>query len=88
MPIMKKQEFRIHLIEGYISNVILMEYPDKILCVDSGSRPDVRLINEFITEKLKRSMADIKLCVITHMHPDHAGGPWRLKKIRHSPGRS
>jgi glyoxylase-like metal-dependent hydrolase (beta-lactamase superfamily II) len=80
MHIMKKQKFKIHIIDGYISSVILIEYPDRILCVDSGSRPDVRLINEFVTEKLSRSMTDIRLCVITHMHPDHAGGAAALKK--------
>lgn len=74
------EDFIIHRIQGYISRMFLIEYDDRMLLIDSGSRNDVARLHRFCREKLKRPMSDITLCVVTHIHPDHAGGAKVLKK--------
>ena len=76
-------DFIIHRIEGYISRVHLVEYDDRMLLIDSGSRSDVPRIKHFCEKKLMRPMSDITLCLVTHMHPDHAGGARLLRKEFH-----
>lgn len=73
-------DFKIHILKGVIENILLAEYPEKILLLDGGSRPDARLIEEFFQQKLQRPVTDIKLMVVTHMHPDHAGAAPLLRK--------
>jgi len=70
----------IHEIEGYISNLFLVEYKDRLLILDSGTRVDADTIVDYCTNILKRPFSDIKLSVVTHMHPDHAGGAVTLRK--------
>lgn len=72
--------FRIHQFEGYIEQIFIAEYPDKILLLDGCCKPDVGLIEKFIIMKLHRRMSDIKLSVVTHPHPDHGGGAPLLRK--------
>ena len=43
-------------------------------CCLTSCRCDLRVVQEFIEEKLERTMQDLKLVLVTHMHPDHAGG--------------
>lgn len=71
---------QIHHIEGYIQTILLVEYPDKLLLLDGGCRCDVPVIKAFITETLQREMSDLKLILVSHMHPDHAGGAHLLRK--------
>lgn len=71
----------IHTLEGYIQNIYLVEYPEKLLLLDGCSRADVDTVYEFITSELKRPMTDLKLIMVTHMHPDHAGGAHALRKL-------
>lgn len=71
---------KIHKLEGYIQNLFIAEYPDKLLLLDGGSRPDAKLIERFITQTLNRPLSDLKLTVVTHMHPDHAGAAPLLRK--------
>ncbi|SQD78100.1 MBL fold metallo-hydrolase [Moritella yayanosii] len=71
---------QIHHIEGYIQTILLVEYPDKLLLLDGGCRCDVPVITAFITETLQREMSDLKLILVSHMHPDHAGGAHLLRK--------
>lgn len=65
---------QIHEIEGYIQTILLVEYPDKLLLLDGGCRCDVDIVERYITDTLKRNMQDLRLVLISHMHPDHAGG--------------
>lgn len=51
----------------------LIEYPDKMLLLDSGCRSDVNNIIKYITS-IGRKVSDLKLVVVTHAHPDHSGG--------------
>ncbi len=64
----------IHTLEGYIQNIYLVEYPDKLMLLDGCCRADVDTVFDYITEQLKRPITDLKLIVVTHMHPDHIGG--------------
>mmetsp|Transcript_115327 Transcript_115327/g.200811 ORF Transcript_115327/g.200811 Transcript_115327/m.200811 type:complete len:302 (-) Transcript_115327:123-1028(-) len=66
--------FTIHSIQGFVSTIFLVEYPHKLLLLDSGCASDVARVKSFITERLKRPMADLRLVVVTHCHPDHQGG--------------
>jgi glyoxylase-like metal-dependent hydrolase (beta-lactamase superfamily II) len=71
---------KIHKLEGYIQNLFIVEYPDKLLLLDGGSRPDAKLTEKYITQTLNRPLSDLKLAVVTHMHPDHAGAASILRK--------
>lgn len=71
---------RIHFLEGYIQNTILIEQDGRLLLFDSGCINDVKRIERYCQENLHRSPADIKLVAVTHMHPDHAGGAVCLRK--------
>lgn len=71
---------QIHHIKGYIQTILLVEYPDKLLLLDGGCRCDVPVIKTFITDTLQRDISDLKLVLVSHMHPDHAGGAHLLRK--------
>ena len=73
-------DFTIHQIEGYIQTLFLIEYPKKLLLLDSGCRCDVEVVVHYIEEVLHRSMKDLKLVVLTHPHPDHLGGAHLYQK--------
>ncbi len=78
-------KIKIHQIEGYISNLFLIEYPEKLLLLDSGSLSDVKRIENFCLNTLKRPVSDIKLVFVSHMHPDHAGGALMFRRIHNLP---
>lgn len=71
----------IHTIEGYIQTIYLAEYPDKLLLLDGASRADITYLCQFIEQQLARPLSDLKVVVVTHMHPDHAGAAHRLRAI-------
>jgi glyoxylase-like metal-dependent hydrolase (beta-lactamase superfamily II) len=70
----------IHTIPGYICNLYLAEYPEGILLLDSGAANDAARIEEYCNDELNRPATDIKLTVVSHMHPDHGGGAVLLRK--------
>ncbi len=72
---------KIHQISGYIQQIYLAEYPDKLLLLDGASRADVGTILRYIRDELNRPVSDLKAIVVTHMHPDHAGAAHRLKAL-------
>ena len=61
-------------LEGYIQSSYLAVYPDKLMLLDGCCRADVSMVLEYIRESLQRHITDLKVVVVTHMHPDHAGG--------------
>ena len=67
-------------IEGYIQTTYLAVYPDKLLLLDSGCYSDVETILNYITKTLKRPVEQLRAVVVSHMHPDHAGGAELLRK--------
>lgn len=77
--------FIVHELTGHIQSIFLVEYPDRILVLDGGCRCDAVLITRFVTRTLRRSMDDVRLAVVTHMHPDHAGGIMLLRRRHHIP---
>jgi len=82
---MEYSNFKIHHLKGYIQSMYLVEYPDKLLLLDGGSRGDVTRVEKFITETLNRDIADLKLIVVTHLHPDHAGAAPHLRERHNIP---
>lgn len=66
-------EFKLHLIDGYIQKTPILEYHDKILIMDGGTRADSEVIIEYINRHMKRSVKDVKLMIASHCHPDHSG---------------
>ncbi|HOQ11232.1 MAG TPA: MBL fold metallo-hydrolase [Spirochaetota bacterium] len=71
---------KIHKIKGYINSVFIAEYDHGLLLMDGGSPADVELIENFCKDTLKRDVRDIKLSVVSHMHPDHSGAAPILRK--------
>ncbi len=72
---------KLHQLDGYIQTILLAEYSDKLLLLDGCCRADVSLIKHFINDTLKRPLTDLRLVVVTHMHPDHAGAAHKLRQI-------
>lgn len=72
---------QLHRIQGYIQTMYLAEYPDKLMLLDGASRADIPHLEDFIEHQLHRPFSDLKLVVVTHMHPDHAGGAHRLRDL-------
>ncbi|HNX92519.1 MAG TPA: MBL fold metallo-hydrolase [Syntrophomonas sp.] len=77
---MPSDHFTLHIIPGYIENLFLVEYDHGLLLLDCGAVSDVKRLEDFCREKLHRSPTEIKLAVVTHMHPDHAGGAVLLRE--------
>jgi glyoxylase-like metal-dependent hydrolase (beta-lactamase superfamily II) len=69
---------KIHQIEGYIQTIYLVEYQDKLMLLDGCCRADHDIVLNFITQTLNRAIGDLKVILVTHMHPDHAGGAHKL----------
>lgn len=67
-------------IKGYIQTTYLAVYPNKLLLLDTGCHSDVDSILDYITNTLQRPISQLKTVVVTHMHPDHAGGAELLKQ--------
>lgn len=67
-------------LEGYIQSTYLAVYPDKLMLLDGCCRADVDLVLDYIRTTLKRPITDLKVIVVTHMHPDHAGGATALRE--------
>ena len=73
-------KFTLHVIEGYIQNIFLLEYEHGLLLFDSGAANDIKRIEDYCWQVIKRSPLEIKLVVVSHIHPDHAGGAALLRK--------
>jgi glyoxylase-like metal-dependent hydrolase (beta-lactamase superfamily II) len=71
---------KIHTIKGYINNLFIAEYDHGLLLLDGASPADLPVIEKFCLDTLKRPVSDIKLAVVTHMHPDHSGAAPLLRK--------
>ncbi|PFG58530.1 metallo-beta-lactamase superfamily protein [Vibrio sp. ES.051] len=59
----------------------LAEYPDKLMLLDGASRADIPHLKDFIEHQLNRPFTDLKMVVVTHMHPDHAGAAHKLRDL-------
>lgn len=72
---------KLHQIQGYIQDTWLVQESDGLLLLDGASRADVKPICRFITETLNLPLSHLKTIVVTHMHPDHAGGAHALRQV-------
>ena len=72
---------KLHIVPGYIQDIYLVEYESKLLLLDGCCRADVSFLKHFISQQLARPLTDLKLVVVSHMHPDHAGAAHKLRKI-------
>jgi glyoxylase-like metal-dependent hydrolase (beta-lactamase superfamily II) len=72
---------KLHQLKGYIQSIYLVEYPQGLLLLDGCCRADIDVLKRFITVELKRPFSDLKLVVVTHMHPDHAGAAHKLRDL-------
>ena len=72
---------KLHHINGYIQSIYLVEYRYGLLLLDGCCRADIPILLNFISTQLNRPTKDLKLVVVTHMHPDHAGAAHRLRKL-------
>lgn len=72
--------FKLHIIPGYISNIYIAEYEHGMLLFDCGAVNDIKRIEDFCLNEIRRSPFEIKLAVVTHIHPDHSGGAASLRK--------
>ena len=57
---------------------------DGLLLVDSGTRGSLRMMDGGLNE-IGYSLADVRLIVLTHTHPDHAGGLAALVRATSAP---
>lgn len=67
-------------LEGYIQSSYLAIYPDKLMLLDGCCRTDVGMVLDYIKTVLQRPITDLKVVVVTHMHPDHAGAAHAFRK--------
>ncbi|MDO6561063.1 MBL fold metallo-hydrolase [Paraglaciecola chathamensis] len=72
---------KLHHLQGYIQSIYLVEYPDRLMLLDGCTRADVDTLRHFITQELERPFSDLKVVMVTHMHPDHAGAAHQLRKL-------
>jgi glyoxylase-like metal-dependent hydrolase (beta-lactamase superfamily II) len=72
---------QLHTIKGYIQDMYLVEYPDRLLLLDGACRADIPHLKSFIEQDLGRDFYDLHTVVVTHMHPDHAGAAHKLRAL-------
>ncbi|WP_371193532.1 MBL fold metallo-hydrolase [Glaciecola sp. SC05] len=70
----------IHQLRGYIQNIFLIEYPHGCLLLDGACKADFTVIADYFKHTLQRPLSDLKVVLVTHMHPDHAGCAHYLRK--------
>ncbi len=73
-------DFIVHEIEGYIGKIHIIEYEDRLLMIDSGCINDIRRMENYCETAMQRTLADVKLIILSHLHPDHSGGAVKLRK--------
>lgn len=72
-----------HLYEiaGYIQSIYLVRQSNQLMLLDGCCRSDVQTVTRFIKQELNLTLDALKLVVVTHMHPDHAGAAHKLRKV-------
>ena len=72
---------KLHAINGYIQKIYLVEYDDKLMLLDGASRADIPYIERYITDEIGQPFSNLKVVIVTHMHPDHAGAAHKLRDL-------
>lgn len=72
---------QLHILRGYIQHIYLVQQDTRLMLLDGCSRADVTIVRDFIQQQLGLPLKALKLIVVTHMHPDHAGGAHKLRHL-------
>src|SRR5690606_41688837 len=72
---------QLHILKGYIQNIYLVQDTAGLLLLDGCSRADIATVCEYIQQQLGMPLTTLKLIMVTHMHPDHAGGAHKLRRL-------
>ncbi|GLX84855.1 Zn-dependent hydrolase [Thalassotalea loyana] len=72
---------KLHLLDGYIQQIYLVEENQQLMLLDGCCRADVDIVLDFITNTLKLPASNLTAVIVTHMHPDHAGAANEFRKL-------
>ena len=72
---------QLHILKGYIQNIYLVQDTAGLLLLDGCSRADIATVCDYIQQQLALPLTALKLIMVTHMHPDHAGGAHKLRRL-------
>lgn len=77
---------RVHTITDRFSmaNTYLIN-EERVIVVDPGTELNVRQLQTYLQRFLHRSLDQIDLIVLTHLHPDHTSGVEALRKLCSAP---
>jgi hydroxyacylglutathione hydrolase len=67
-----------------MSNTYLLD-DQQLVMVDPGSELNVHLSQHYIQHFLRRTLADVDLIVLTHLHADHTAGVQEMRRLSHAP---
>jgi len=68
-----------------MSNTYLIEDNERVIVVDPGTELNVRQIQSYMPRFLQRSLEQIDLIVLTHLHIDHTAGVAALRRLCSAP---
>lgn len=72
---------QLHILQGYIQHIYLVQHDNSLLLLDGCSRADIATVSDYIQQQLGLPLEALKLIIVTHMHPDHAGGAHKLRRL-------
>ena len=72
---------QLHRLQGYIQNIYLVQEDAGLFLLDGCSRADIATVCDYIQQQLGLPLTALKLIMVTHMHPDHAGGAHKLRRL-------
>ncbi len=67
-------------VRGFITDLWLVDRGEGLVLLDGGCRGDAERVVRAIVRDLGRSPGELSLAVVTHAHPDHAGGAVVLRR--------
>ncbi len=74
----------VHQLPAIGARVTAVAGSDGVLLIDSGTRGSLSMMDVGL-KKVGYSLADVRLIVLTHAHPDHAGGLAALVRATSAP---
>ncbi|MEE4246562.1 MAG: MBL fold metallo-hydrolase [Kangiellaceae bacterium] len=72
---------KLYQLEGYIQSIFIVENNGCFMLLDGCTRADVVTVQRFITEVKGQPLTQLKVVMVTHMHPDHAGAAAKLRQL-------